>query len=77
MHEQGTSRMAAGALRQGHGLAHRGPDGDNPQRLCGLRENYKAQLIAERLTGCVAQPSFTNAGDDPRHGDGAGSEEGL
>lgn len=24
------------------------------------RENYKAQLIAERLTGCVA-PSFTNA----------------
>jgi putative phage-type endonuclease len=52
--------MAAGALRQGYGLAHRRPDGPHENGLGCVANQLRGADHRERLTGCV-HASFTNA----------------
>lgn len=60
MHEQGSAEWLL--ERCGKVTASRIADlmATTRSGFAASRDNYKAQLIAERLTGCVA-PSFTNA----------------
>src|SRR6476646_10826614 len=60
MHEQGSAEWLL--ERCGKVTASRIADlmATTRSGFAASRDNYKAQLVAERLTGCVA-PSFTNA----------------
>ena len=51
--------MVRRALRQGHGIKNLGHHRQDKSGPSASRRNYEAQLVAERLTGAVAE-SFTS-----------------